>query len=765
MPVLPTLESSQSVFSTGTLQSQQIQSSPADFGGQVAAAGAQVGQSAQQLGGDLTQVAVAKQAINNESQANNTFATGLAPAVRGLTQGFYQMKGQAAVDAQPQISAAIEDTRQELRASLNPAAARMFDETSLRFLNNEQDGMSRYAAQEQVTANQTASNNMVYAFQQHAADSYKDPIAFNGDLNSVAQERAAQGAVMGQSKLEIANQVVNDQSKMWTDRLRMIATTDPVAAYNMLQSGEYWSANGQQQHTDVLGQIVPTQRAALIDELKKGSDIVSAHSNATAFLTGVPLTAPTGFTDVIKTMESNGNPAAIGPNVPGQGTAKGSMQVMDATNLDPGYGVTPAKDDSPEERARVGHDYALALLAHYADPTKALAAYNDGPGNVDSAVASAGPNWLAQMPPQTKAYVAHGTQLLAQANANVAPGPSPFAPANQPAQGAVTGNLAVPTSSAGQVAPNPVTGVDPIKMEADLSTRAEAARQYGYQLQPNDPSYGDKMYAETMNLGNAQIQAARATQNSAAETLTNNIDSGKVTSMTMLLGDPASKAAYNLLSEKGQFAVQQMMAAPPVKLTNDNLPLYAQLKGESAVNPQGFAKEDIMGSYAGKLPTDVLKELINDQAAIVKGGREQSDKAISLAGSWGNVSDIATNAGITEAKDPASFTQLRGAYLLQLTQYEQQNGKAPDATAQRKIMGTLLTPGTQGPMTTRPGWMGGNPTIPAYKATDLSKFQIPVPDEQRTQLAATFQKVMGHVPTDDELQQSYAAYQLSLKGK
>src|SRR5580700_4684076 len=170
MPVLPTLESSQSVFSTGTLQSQQIQSSPADFGGQVAAAGAQVGQSAQQLGGDLTQVAVAKQAINNESQANNTFATGLAPAVRGLTQGFYQMKGQAAVDAQPQISAAIEDTRQELRASLNPAAARMFDETSLRFLNNEQDGMSRYAAQEQVTANQTASNNMVYAFQQHAAD-------------------------------------------------------------------------------------------------------------------------------------------------------------------------------------------------------------------------------------------------------------------------------------------------------------------------------------------------------------------------------------------------------------------------------------------------------------------------------------------------------------------------------------------------------------------------------------------------------------------
>jgi len=70
--------------------------------------------------------------------------------------------------------------------------------------------------------------------------------------------------------------------------------------------------------------------------------------------------------------------------------AKGRMQVMDATNLDPGYGVTPAADDSLEERARVGRDYLRAMVREYdGDLPKALAAYNAGPGNVNKAISLA----------------------------------------------------------------------------------------------------------------------------------------------------------------------------------------------------------------------------------------------------------------------------------------------------------------------------------------------------------------------------------------
>ena len=34
------------------------------------------------------------------------------------------------------------------------------------------------------------------------------------------------------------------------------------------------------------------------------------------------------------------------------------MQVLDGTNLNPGFGVKPAADNSPDERARVGRAYS-----------------------------------------------------------------------------------------------------------------------------------------------------------------------------------------------------------------------------------------------------------------------------------------------------------------------------------------------------------------------------------------------------------------------
>lgn len=109
------------------------------------------------------------------------------------------------------------------------------------------------------------------------------------------------------------------------------------------------------------------------------------------------------------------------------GTAKGSRQVLDGTNTDPGFGVKPAQDNSPAERARVGNDYMMAMIRRYgagknADGTPrseqqtiklALAAYNWGPGNVDSALAfeknpknDTGQTWESRLPKETADYVA-----------------------------------------------------------------------------------------------------------------------------------------------------------------------------------------------------------------------------------------------------------------------------------------------------------------------------------------------------------------------
>lgn len=83
--------------------------------------------------------------------------------------------------------------------------------------------------------------------------------------------------------------------------------------------------------------------------------------------------------------------------------AQGEMQVMPGTQRDPGFGVKPAQDNSPDEMARVGRDYLNAMQARYKDPKLAAIAYNWGPGNTDKwLMAGADPS---KLPAETRNYI------------------------------------------------------------------------------------------------------------------------------------------------------------------------------------------------------------------------------------------------------------------------------------------------------------------------------------------------------------------------
>jgi hypothetical protein len=76
---------------------------------------------------------------------------------------------------------------------------------------------------------------------------------------------------------------------------------------------------------------------------------------------GTPLTSPTG--------------------------AKYAMQVLPSTAANPGFGITPAQSDTPEEYNRVGREYLQALYQKYDNnPMLAAAAYNAGPDTVDKLI-------------------------------------------------------------------------------------------------------------------------------------------------------------------------------------------------------------------------------------------------------------------------------------------------------------------------------------------------------------------------------------------
>jgi hypothetical protein len=83
--------------------------------------------------------------------------------------------------------------------------------------------------------------------------------------------------------------------------------------------------------------------------------------------------------------------------------ALGEMQVMPATARDPGFGIKPARDNSPDELRRVGDEYAGILLNRYQDPRLAMIAYNMGPGATDKWLASGAD--IRKLPKETQGYI------------------------------------------------------------------------------------------------------------------------------------------------------------------------------------------------------------------------------------------------------------------------------------------------------------------------------------------------------------------------
>lgn len=115
-------------------------------------------------------------------------------------------------------------------------------------------------------------------------------------------------------------------------------------------------------------------------------------------------------------IESGGNPNAVSPV-----GAKGTHQVMDYTNKDPGFGITPARDDSLKERARVGKDYWRTMVGGKAahsvlkweagDLEAAAVAYNAGPGVANKWIASGRNDSV--LPQETRDYKAKMVKGLA----------------------------------------------------------------------------------------------------------------------------------------------------------------------------------------------------------------------------------------------------------------------------------------------------------------------------------------------------------------
>lgn len=129
--------------------------------------------------------------------------------------------------------------------------------------------------------------------------------------------------------------------------------------------------------------------------------------------------ADTNNDDVLWDQAVQQQESANDPNAVSSKGAVGLMQTLPSTARDPGYGVTPAKNDSPAELQRVGQDYRKAMFQKYGDPALGLIAYNYGPDNTDKWLDNGGK--YEDLPKETQNYLAtvHGNfQNLKAANSS-----------------------------------------------------------------------------------------------------------------------------------------------------------------------------------------------------------------------------------------------------------------------------------------------------------------------------------------------------------
>lgn len=773
MPLLPKLETSQSVFSQGALAPQQINATPESFGSQIGQAEQQVGQSAMKLSGDMSQIVEQQQAIKNETDVNDQYYKSTFPAITDATQKFMSLQGKAAVDALPAYQQQLEDIRSQQRQQLsNPAQQRIFDNIARRTIAFNADGAARHATQQQRVYEDQTSSGMVSTYQQTAAQNWNNPNAFNGALASIVAERTTHGQYTGQPIEYVTAQVQKDISASWVDRLKGIAAAgDAQTALSLLKDGENWTDSaGNQRHTDVRSQILGRDLPAITAELSShaADQIGVQYGNQATSPTNVA--APTG--------------ASLGVRNNNFGNLRDAKTGQFRQFATPQEGMKAADDNLLAYNTKHGISTIQDVINRWAP-----ASDNNNPQSYAATVAKA-----VGVAPDAKIDLTDPkvrTKVLNAMYDVESPGWRNAAQqAQQPpvgaAAGAVSGTLPVGNAAgvpnAAAIAPQPVgLAQDPNVMRANQEVTAAAARKaaqdHVMQLTGNPMAAkraGDVAAATVAGNTNSAIAAQHSRQQAASGELAKAIagdplaGAKPITSFAELVANPVAYAQYSQLSPAGQAAVTERLTNPgSLKMTQESLNTYYQLRGQAANDPESFMKTDL-SQYFGKIPEPQLMQLIGQQTSAAKRDVSQQNKDLNWSRAKSNVDDMLRPIGLGSVVKKTDETNLKrteafyGKFQEALDAYHDANQKYPDTSTTRKIASSLLAEGTQD----SGHWYAFNSKMPAFESPDLAKFTATVPDEQKPQLAASFQKVMGRAPSEEELGKWYTAFKLSQrKGK
>ena len=412
MPVVPSLDPSQLVTPT---QAPDVQSSSAVTAGLLDQGAQQISQAGDALGqaaNAQSQIAIDAQNLANQTRVNdavNQLKTAQQDLMYNPQGGVMSQTGINAIQRPSgmsltdEMTGKLSDTASQISSQLsNPMQLRMFNEQANDIAAQFHGATTQWEGQQFKEYALSTQQGTVKLASNQVALNYDNPDQIDAGLQAIDAATYQAGKINGMAATDIeANQTAMKSSALAgaiDAALQKGQTTyanQLLAKYSpQMTANDILTVNGK------LNTYMGTQVAA--------STVANVMAGIGPQLSNSPLSRMIAITAQSESGGHEKNPD--GSTITSPKGAQGSMQVMPTTKTDPGYGVRPAADNSPQERARVGADYLTAMLQRYGDPAKAWAAYNAGPRALDDALAKAQatgtPNaWLQNLPSETQAYV------------------------------------------------------------------------------------------------------------------------------------------------------------------------------------------------------------------------------------------------------------------------------------------------------------------------------------------------------------------------
>jgi len=375
-----------------------------------------LGRGLQDLGNTLSEFADVKdkvQAVSEDTQARSA-ALEARSQINGVLTQYGTLAGGNAVDAQRPTLEQLKAIRDKAAAGLgSPRMKRFFDQHFGESYADALDRVNGHALQQVQVQRKGALEAEAQDYGDQAITEWQNPELRGKAIAQGGMALAELGKMQGLDDSAIAlnqKKYVSGIHRNTIDRMLADVNPDPEAAmtYYRAHASEMLAGDSDSVLRDLQG---PMQAREADNDFVRatGGGIYMAPQQAPGKVGSLDRMAA-----ITAATESGGRErGANGALVTSVKGAQGSMQVMPGTQRDPGFGVTPMRDNSAGDRAGVDKDIFAKMMERYGnDPAKAWAAYNWGPGNLDKAIEENGSGWLSHAPKETRDYVAKNMAQL-----------------------------------------------------------------------------------------------------------------------------------------------------------------------------------------------------------------------------------------------------------------------------------------------------------------------------------------------------------------